>query len=556
MEDLAPAASLTISQVNHLPIVADFCRRIGLADTINRVVPTCMEVDVGTMVQAMVLDTLSGRSPLYRLSDFFAHQDTALLLGRTLPSSAFNDTTVGRALDALFDAGASHVFTEVAVQACRRMPVDMRRVHFDTTSVSVWGDYAGWEEGKAIHLTEGFSKDHRPDLKQFMMTMLCAGKSIPIMGGCADGNASDKVLNTDVLTRISAYMARHGLGRGAFLYVADSAMVTEENLALLTNDAFVSRLPFTYKEASRVVRDAVVEGVWERVGPLNETPAPATRPPADYRVTEKTVTLYGHPYRAIVVHSTAHDARRQKRIDRQLRESKEVSRDLLKGETRREYYCRADAEAAAIRLGREGATLHRIEATVREKVRYARGRPPNERPRTIGSIRYTVDAQVVEDAEAVARLREEAGCFVLLSNAPREGDEAYTGAQLLEAYKEQHGVERNFSFLKDPLIVNDLFLKKPERIEALGAILLMALLIWNLIEHVLRQYVKTKNVTLPGWNNQRTRRPTAYMMSTKFLGLQVIRSGMSCRLVTPLTPVQRSYLTALGLSAQSILMPP
>jgi len=48
----------------------------------------------------------------------------------------------------------------------------------------------------------------------------------------------------------------------------------------------------------------------------------------------------------------------------------------------------------------------------------------------------------------------------------------------------------------------------------------------------------------------------AYMMGTKFLGLQVIRSGMSCRLVTPLTPIQRSYLAALGLSAQSILMPP
>jgi transposase len=32
---------------------------------------------------------------------------------------------------------------------------------------------------------------------------------------------------------------------------------------------------------------------------------------------------------------------------------------------------------------------------------------------------------------------------------------AETGAGLLHVYKEQYGIEKNFSFLKDPLIVND-----------------------------------------------------------------------------------------------------
>ena len=76
--------NMKVARVDHLPIVAAFCRRIGLVETVNRVVPTNMEVDVGTVVQAMVLDTLSGRSPINRLSDFFKHQDTDLLLGRHL----------------------------------------------------------------------------------------------------------------------------------------------------------------------------------------------------------------------------------------------------------------------------------------------------------------------------------------------------------------------------------------------------------------------------------------------------------------------------------------
>jgi len=53
---------MQITRPNHLPIVAAFCRRIGLIDVIDRIVPNEMEVSVGTLVQGMVLDTLSGRS--------------------------------------------------------------------------------------------------------------------------------------------------------------------------------------------------------------------------------------------------------------------------------------------------------------------------------------------------------------------------------------------------------------------------------------------------------------------------------------------------------------
>jgi len=91
---------MNITQAEHLPVVAAFCRKIGLADTVNNAVPTEMSVDVGTVVKFMVLDTLSGRSPLYRLERFARSVDTGLLLGKNIPAQAFNDTTLGRTLDA------------------------------------------------------------------------------------------------------------------------------------------------------------------------------------------------------------------------------------------------------------------------------------------------------------------------------------------------------------------------------------------------------------------------------------------------------------------------
>ena len=58
---------MRVTRVDHLPVIAAFCNRIGLTEVIDCVVPTEMEVSVGTIIQGMILDTLSGRSPLYRL---------------------------------------------------------------------------------------------------------------------------------------------------------------------------------------------------------------------------------------------------------------------------------------------------------------------------------------------------------------------------------------------------------------------------------------------------------------------------------------------------------
>ena len=545
---------MQISRPDHLPVIAAFCRRINLIDVIDRLVPNEMEVSVGTIVQGMVLDTLSGRSPLYRLEKFFDHQDTQLLLGQGVKSKSFNDTTVARAMDALFNAGAEKIFSEVAFSASCKFPLNKRYVHFDTTSVNVWGDYDCCNpDSNTVNITYGYSKDHRPDLKQFLVKMLCVGRNVPLLGNCEDGNRSDKSINNTVLSRISKHMAKHGLNPGAFVYIADSAMVTRDNLEMVGDNLFLTRLPFSYKEADRVVSEAVKQNVWEEVGALNETPATAKRPAALYSVTEKTVTLYEKKYRAVVVHSTAHDKRRLKRLERQIKKSTSTLSKLIAKETKLEFFCRPDAEVAASRLQQYDTELHRVAVNVEEKVSYARGRPPMDGKRKVSHIRYVLQARIEEKSERIKQVQEESGCFVLLTNVPQEGDMAETGAELLQAYKEQYGIEKNFSFLKDPLIVNDIFLKKPERIEVLGAVLLISLMVWNLIEHTLRQHIKENETTLPGWDNKQTTRPTAFMMSIKFMGLQVVKMAGMCRLAAPLTDAQKRYLNALNLSEADLL---
>ena len=99
------------------------------------------------------------------------------------------------------------------------------------------------------------------------------------------------------------------------------------------------------------------------------------------------------------------------------------------------------------------------------------------------------------------------------------------------------------------MIVNSLFLKKPERIEALGLVLLLALLIWRLMERAMRRHVDSTSTPLPGWDKKATERPTSFMMVTKFVGVIVVKLGNHRQLARPLSVVQQQYLTALDVPA-------
>ncbi len=79
----------------------------------------------------------------------------------------------------------------------------------------------------------------------------------------------------------------------------------------------MSRLPASYNECQRVIGEAVKKDAWDEIGIIAETKPTKNRPGTSYRASETEVELYGKTYRAVVVHSSAHDRRRQKRIERE-----------------------------------------------------------------------------------------------------------------------------------------------------------------------------------------------------------------------------------------------
>ena len=119
-----------------------------------------------------------------------------------------NDDRIGRALDKHHQAGTTKLFTAIALKAALKFQVEMNSVHLDSSSISVEGAYKNREkksqgieaessdtesEITAIKIVHGYSRDRRPDLKQFIIDTIVSGdEDVPLYLKIDDGNADDK----------------------------------------------------------------------------------------------------------------------------------------------------------------------------------------------------------------------------------------------------------------------------------------------------------------------------------------------------------------------------
>jgi hypothetical protein len=228
--------------------------------------PKQCRLSPGTLIQALVINVLTAKQPLYRIEEFYKNQDTELLFGPGVTADALNDDALGRALNKLAQAHPKRVYLQLALSAVKVHGIDVNSVHADTTSKSVYGQYE--DDDNLLKITHGYSKDHRPDLKQFLYGLIVNHEGIPLCGELRDGNTSDKTWNHDVLEELESLLP---VAKGKCIYVADSALVTKANLDLMAEKdiAFISRLPDTFGIGKELKEWAFQENNWQNVGQLS-----------------------------------------------------------------------------------------------------------------------------------------------------------------------------------------------------------------------------------------------------------------------------------------------
>jgi transposase len=187
------------SQVlDHLGLVAGIFDELGIGDVIDQAThqnPEMRDLTVGEGVKAMVLNGLGFiNQALYLVPRFFQNKPTYRLISPRVAAEQLNDDALGRALDTLYDYGVTELYSLIAATAAKRLDLSPTSMHLDSTSVHVDGRYNRDEppSEQVVHITKGYSRDHRPDLNQVMWELIVEHQAgIPVLMKPLGGHSSD-----------------------------------------------------------------------------------------------------------------------------------------------------------------------------------------------------------------------------------------------------------------------------------------------------------------------------------------------------------------------------
>lgn len=527
-------------RIDHLGIVAGICKQIDLVNIIDQSLPTPSgrKVSCGQATLAMVLNALglTGRA-LYLMPEYMSNKPVDILVGEGLEAQDFNDDTLGRALDELFQAGITELFARVAAKAVAVFNIEYQYVHLDTSSFSLHGTYESEvaqeavEARGAIQVTHGYSKEKRPDLKQVLVSLITSQQSaLPLWLEALDGNSSDKKSFPATVAAYCRQLAEAELP----WFIMDSASYSKENLAQWGRVRWLTRVPETIAAAKRALQAVATEEMRELE--------------SGYRVHALSNNYGKVQQRWLVVYSPQAWEREGKQLDKQVARASEKAAKALRQLTQVQFECEADARKAVQRLHKK-LKWHTLQVQYEPIARYRQpGRPARGVSPTV--VGWKVKGQVVANDEAVAQARQWLGRFLLATN--ELDTNRLPDTEIVAAYKAQgYSVERGFRFLKDPMFFADsLFLKSPARIMAMIMVMGLSLLVYALAERELRRQLEAQGETLPDQKGKPTQTPTMRRVAQIFEGIDilVIRLGKQVveRKVLNLSEVRLKIIRLLG----------
>ena len=534
---------LSSRHLAHLPLIRALVKKLGIDDAVNELSPKDprSRVSDADCVAAMIVNILSGRCALYSMPTLLEHVDTDIVFGSECPADAFNDSRLASALDHLFAVGTDNVLGRVVSSLLTR-PEQPRSysVFMDTTSIALKGAYDTDVVAGAPVPLRGFSKDHRPDLKQLVFGLSLHGSvGTPLTCATLDGNTADKEANRWTIEQLAEQLP----DKDDVTVVGDSKLVDAELFGHLQQEGFhfVSLVPKTYNVRGELIERLRLEGaelaeLARARGRLKSDPDSVyrgrsfTRPmrvvdPRTKEVTTPDMTL-------LVVHSDTQRIKFAAALDKRLVREEKAFMAAVKKANKRSIRCQADAESVREtvlqQLKWQTTDLVIEEVEVVDK-RQGPGRPKKgDEPPSHVEYRLVYD-QLERATEVIEKARFHASHFVLVTDRMDWSDE-----RILQEYRNQSAIEGHtgFRWLKNVALVAPVFLKTPSRIAALGLVFILALMVRNYLQFELRRQLKATNQTVGGRKkNTRTKKPTTETALIHFMGVSCIRVSSGDRIL-------------------------
>jgi transposase len=500
--------NLEINNLNHLGIIAGIVDEIGIVEIVDEQLGTNSKeiVSPGIIVKAIILNGLGFVSrPLYLFSQFFEDKATEHLLGQGILPEHLNDDRIGRVMDKCYSYGISELFLLIALAAVKKYQVNLGYSHLDSSSFSVHGEYkdllplskdcSTQENPKAnvvkeipIKITHGYSRDHRPDLKQFILNMIVSGDGdVPIFIETGSGNQSDKKVFGKIARKYKKQLELETT------IVSDSALYTENNLKLIKEISWITRVPLSIKEAKEIVSnlssDEFIKSEIE-----------------GYSYQEIESKYAGIQQRWIVVESQARKESDLEKLEKKIVKEYQLISKKLVSLSKKDFESEVEANLKLKEISSK-LKYHVIsQSIVTQK----------------STQKYNITTEVQSDNQQITSLKRRAGRFIIATN--KLDNNSFRADDILKKYKEQQAPERGFAFLKDPLFFADsVFLKNPQRVETMAMLMGLCLLVYSLGQRQIRKGLQTAKTGIKNQLGKLTERPTLRWIFQCFQGIHVVK---------------------------------
>jgi transposase len=509
-----------------LPVVASFCRRLDLRGIIDRACPVreVATLTHGQVIEVLVANRLTSPTPLRRVEEWAAAWAVPEVFG--VPPAALNDDRIGRALDAIAPQ-LQQLVGSVGAQAIATFGLEVARLHWDMTSISLYGAYQEPEEG-FVAPRFGHPKDRRPDLKQVQTGLAVSGDGgVPVWHRAYDGGAGEVAQVAGALRAL-----RKLAGERRLLLVGDSKLVSYANLG----DIMAAEVDFIAPASKTYVPAEVLASLdLAATTPVDYLAERDRGKPAEqrgsYRVVEDTMTITGKRttdpvlrVRRVFVWSSARAGAAATARARKLDRARDDLQRLTRGLGGRHYPTvdKVQARLAAI------AKQRRISGLLHAQVGSDQAGKP--------TLAWWFDPAALAAEQATD------GWYALLTNLdPTQAN----AAEVLARYKGQEVVERRYGAFKGPLAVAPLFVQSNRRIQALVTVICLALLIFCLVERQVRRAIAPA-VTLQGLYVGQPAKPTGRLVFEALGHLRLIpASGHDPPIIPQPQPLQARLLQLL-----------
>jgi transposase len=536
---LVKTMELSTEIMDHHGLVAAVSRDLGIAEKINRRIGSKdprRKIQPGLATVAMIINGLGFTNRrLYLTPQFFQSKAIECLFEENVCAKDFNDHALGKALDEIAAYGSSKLFGEVAFEIAMEQDVLGPKAHLDSTSFVLHGEYADNSSEEMIEVTHGYSKDHRPDLKQVMMSLTMSGAAnLPIWMEPLNGNSSDKTSFHETMGRVCEFQ-KQLKACDDFFWVADSALYVPDKLLACSDINWLSRVPENIKACSNLVSVPSRDVQW-------------TQGSNGYEWAEVCSNHGAIRQRWLLVFSQQAYERESKTLMRRIAKEEAECLKACRHLDKHVFGCLSDAEKHVIQLNKK-YHYHVLETSFEAIEKYeCRGRPNPSTPKVLAG--YQVICTVQKNEERITNVLNKKGRFVLATNQLNQ--EELPAEKILTQYKEQQSVEGGFRFLKDPwFMVDSFFVKTKRRIEALMMVMTLCLLVYNFAQYRVRENLKDNNETLPNQLGKPINNPTVKWLFQCMEGISIIKTGFQA-MIANLDDLRCKIIRLFGVTACQI----